>query len=665
MHAFIVRPFGEKKGIDFDRVERELIMPVLRDLGFSGGTTAEIVEQGNIRSDMFEELLLADLVIADISIHNANVFYELGIRHALRNRHTFLIRCSTTDEVPFDLKTDRYLQYDATDPSASCDKLSVALHETWLAKKKDSPLFLLLPHLQDICSSPLHLVPSDFQEALQQALSRRDGVLLELMAAELDGIPWKSAALRLVGESQRLLKEWRAARITWNAVLEYDDLDVQANSELATVYDRLCEPCLADQAVERALHNRDRSLSADRLAELHSLSGRNAKTRWRREWESVGNMAERQRRALCSSCLSDACNKYRRGFSADRNHYYSGLNALAMLTILVELAAKHPETWTMQFRRENEAIDALKAYREYRGILAAGVRLALESSREEPAGQQAGCDDVWLQISEADHSFLTGENAGFIALKYQQLLSRIGPFYCESAIKQIELFRDLSIFPEKTEAVLQAIRCPAPEPEKASVPVRAILFTGHRIDAPGRTEPRFPAGSEARARAMIREAVVQEQRKADGMQLVGISGAASGGDILFLEICEELAIPVRIQLAVPAEDYIRESVADSGYEWVERFEFLVRKHPPEILCREGRLPLWLRSRREYNVWQRSNLWMLFLALKISDNAMTLIALWDGAQGDGPGGTSDMVNRARDRGAKIVHLDAGRLTLAST
>jgi hypothetical protein len=57
--------------------------------------------------------------------------------------------------------------------------------------------------------------------------------------------------------------------------------------------------------------------------------------------------------------------------------------------------------------------------------------------------------------------------------------------------------------------------------------------------------------------------------------------------------------------------------------------------------------------------------MLFLALKISDNAMTLIALWDGAQGDGPGGTSDMVNRARDRGAKIVHLDARRLTLAST
>lgn len=77
MHAFIVRPFGTKNGIDFDRVEKELIRPALEEVGFSGGTTGEFIEQGNIRTDMFEQLLIADLVIADISIHNANAFYEL------------------------------------------------------------------------------------------------------------------------------------------------------------------------------------------------------------------------------------------------------------------------------------------------------------------------------------------------------------------------------------------------------------------------------------------------------------------------------------------------------------------------------------------------------------------------------------------------------------
>jgi hypothetical protein len=107
MHVFIVRPFGVKSGVDFERVEKELIRPALAQLNLTGGTTGEFIEQGNIRTDMFEQLLIADLVIADISIHNANAFYDFGIRHAFRDKRTFLIK-SKGDEVPFDLKTDRY-----------------------------------------------------------------------------------------------------------------------------------------------------------------------------------------------------------------------------------------------------------------------------------------------------------------------------------------------------------------------------------------------------------------------------------------------------------------------------------------------------------------------------------------------------------------------------
>jgi hypothetical protein len=99
VRAFIVRPFGTKEGTDFDRVERELISPALKRLEITGRTTGEIAEQGNIRTDMFQRLATADLVVADISIHNANVFYELGLRHALRERMTFLLR----SRVPFPL----------------------------------------------------------------------------------------------------------------------------------------------------------------------------------------------------------------------------------------------------------------------------------------------------------------------------------------------------------------------------------------------------------------------------------------------------------------------------------------------------------------------------------------------------------------------------------
>ena len=116
MNVFIVRPFGTKSGIDFDRIETDLIRPAIERAGLTGGTTGQFIQQGNIRTDMFEQLLVADLVIADISIHNANAFYELGIRHALRDKRTFLIKSNqatpgekdTKDtDVPFDLKTDR------------------------------------------------------------------------------------------------------------------------------------------------------------------------------------------------------------------------------------------------------------------------------------------------------------------------------------------------------------------------------------------------------------------------------------------------------------------------------------------------------------------------------------------------------------------------------
>jgi hypothetical protein len=52
--------------------------------------------------------------------------------------------------------------------------------------------------------------------------------------------------------------------------------------------------------------------------------------------------------------------------------------------------------------------------------------------------------------------------------------------------------------------------------------------------------------------------------------------------------------------------------------------------------------------------------MLHNALFISQDHLTLIALWNGTTGDGPGGTEDMVKRAQDRGATFIHLDARKL-----
>jgi hypothetical protein len=114
-HAFVVMPFGRKKGpdgrwIDFNSIYYQLIKPALEEAGFEPFRADEESVSGDIITDMFQELLLADLVLADLSIDNANVFYELGIRHALRKRGLVHIQCGRA-YMPYDIFNVRTIPY--------------------------------------------------------------------------------------------------------------------------------------------------------------------------------------------------------------------------------------------------------------------------------------------------------------------------------------------------------------------------------------------------------------------------------------------------------------------------------------------------------------------------------------------------------------------------
>ncbi|MGD9192766.1 MAG: hypothetical protein PVH58_12645, partial [Desulfobacterales bacterium] len=402
MHAFIVRPFGVKNGIDFDRVDRDLIRPALKALKISGGTTGEFIQQGNIRTDMFEQLLIADLVVADISIHNANAFYELGIRHAFRDKRTFLIK-SEGDEVPFDLKTDRYMQYDADDPAVNLSTLIDALKATLDSQKQDSPVFQLLPGLHPTDPTKFQVVPLDFREEVEQAESSKNKGYLQLLSAEVDGFAWTTMGLRLIGHAQFQLKDLRGAKATWEAVRKFNDMDLEANTLLGTIYQRLGDLVRSDQALERALQNTGMS-SWDR-AEIRALMARNAKTLWEKDWKDVQDVDAVQEEALVSPHLEKSFDLYRKGFVDDRNHFYSGLNALAMVTVRIELAEARPEAWEDDFDSGDEAVLKLRKLKELRSDLASGVKLAIESKRN--ALEREEQFDIWAEISAADLTMLS------------------------------------------------------------------------------------------------------------------------------------------------------------------------------------------------------------------------------------------------------------------
>jgi hypothetical protein len=661
-NVFIVRPFGTKSGINFDQVEKDLIRPAMAQAGLTGGTTVEFIQQGNIRTDMFEQLLVADLVIADISIHNANAFYELGIRHALRDKRTFLIkskqatpgeRDAKDTDVPFDLKTDRYLAYDPNQLGDAADILAAALKLTMDSQKADSPIYQLLPALKPADPEDVLVVPLDFSEEVERVEAAKTCGDLQLLAAEVDGFAWRVAGLRMIGHAQFRLKDWPGAKVTWTAVREYDDMDVEANTMLGTIFQRLGDLVSSDQAVERALQNNE--ISANGRAEIRTLMGRNAKNRWEQSWANLTTVDAAQKAALASKYLENSFDLCRVGFIEDRNHFYSGLNALAMVTMMVELAQRQATIWQDNFDSEEDANQRLQKLKDWRNDLAAGVRLAIES--KQTVLQRTDKTDVWVDISTADLICLTSTRPNRVAQAYKKALTDASDQARDAVRGQLLLYQRLEILKENIQAGLESIAPVAVQVQEA--PPRVILFTGHRIDAPDRAPPRFPAKKEEQARAMILEAITNIKAKNDG-KLVGISGGASGGDILFHEVCEELNIPSQMYLVLPRNDYVKASVADSGPGWVERFNRLYDKLKAKVLSDSDRLPRWLRAKKDYSIWMRSNLWMLHNALAISQDHLMLIALWNGATGDGPGGTEDMVNRAKDRGATFIHLDTRQL-----
>jgi hypothetical protein len=110
-------------------------------------------------------------------------------------------------------------------------------------------------------------------------------------------------------------------------------------------------------------------------------------------------------------------------------------------------------------------------------------------------------------------------------------------------------------------------------------------------------------------------------------------------------------------LALCKSEHIKSSVADAGPAWVERVRALVDERPLQVLSESRELPRWLRAKKNYSIWQRSSLWKFYNAMALSDDNVTLIALWDGLQGDGAG---DIVMRTKERGATFFHLDANEL-----
>jgi hypothetical protein len=116
--CFVVSPIGAEDSpqrIHADWVLEEIIEPVMADFeGFQVSRADKMVAPGLIDAQVIGSLLSADLVIADLSFPNQNVFYEIGIRHMAQK--PIIHMQLATDTIPFDVSLYRAIKFNRVRP---------------------------------------------------------------------------------------------------------------------------------------------------------------------------------------------------------------------------------------------------------------------------------------------------------------------------------------------------------------------------------------------------------------------------------------------------------------------------------------------------------------------------------------------------------------------
>jgi hypothetical protein len=158
--CFVVMGFGKKtdfqtgRVLDLDKSYHAIIKPAVLAAGLECRRADEFVLAGTIDTPMYEQLLIADVVVADVSTYNCNAFYELGVRHALRPFTTITI-AEDKMTIPFDVNhvtVRRYqhmgdgIDYDEVIRMREC--LQSAIETIAQTPKDDSPVYTFLNGLK-------------------------------------------------------------------------------------------------------------------------------------------------------------------------------------------------------------------------------------------------------------------------------------------------------------------------------------------------------------------------------------------------------------------------------------------------------------------------------------------------------------------------------------
>lgn len=344
--CFVVMGFGKKtdfetgRTLDLDKTYKNIIKPAVEAAGLQCIRADETVHSGLIDVPMYEQLLNADVVVADLSTSNKNAYYELGVRHALRPYTTIVICEDGVKTFPFDINHVAIRQYHHMETGIDFEEvmrfrevLTTTVREIYNKNPRphDSPVYTFLNGLK----------PPAFAAAMQgvaDALARSvpvaEGEAASEPAATHSELMQEADEAQKAGDfdtAQSLLKLIRKKRKTTNPNAP-DDPYITQRLALA-IYKAKHETLAQEIAALRE--------AGDLLSALHPDTSNDTETLglWgavhKRLWD----------KAQDAFALDKAVRSYERGFYL-RNDYYNGINFAFLLNTraahAVDLAKASP-----------------------------------------------------------------------------------------------------------------------------------------------------------------------------------------------------------------------------------------------------------------------------------------------------------------------------------
>lgn len=318
--CFVIMGYGVKtdpttgRELNLDKTYKNIIKPAVKESNLKCIRADEIRHSGTIDVPMYKHLLEADVVIADLSTYNANAFYELGVRHALRPKTTIAI-AENELKPPFDVNHTVIHKYEHLGKDIGCD-------EAERFKKELVKTINLILDVEDI-DSPVYTFLKDLNPPvfnIQDDVPKRE-------------VQHKESLGSIIEEATEALNndDFITAKVLFQRALSIDPTDsyIIQKLVLATYKSKLPTHFEALQEALATLDKLDLHSTTD--PETLGLAG----AIYKRLWEENGDVED----------LNQAINFYEKGFYI-KNDYYNGINAAYLLNVRGQIASNQNDAIT-------------------------------------------------------------------------------------------------------------------------------------------------------------------------------------------------------------------------------------------------------------------------------------------------------------------------------